>query len=311
MKVHSRHSFNREHRQKKVLRLFALAAGIVVLGMFLPRIYSNVSRVVLYPVQVIDEWFRTSTARLPLYLRGQHELVQKIHDLEGELAVAASTDLTQQRLYEENLWLRELLGADARERIGAAVVARPNELPYDFLQIDKGEVDGVRIGAPVYIGADNVIGVVSQVAPHYAFVELFTTAGFTATTFISGANVIATMEGMGGGVARVRAPQGIPLQVGNLVHVPSITPGVFGRIEYLENRPSQPEQFGYITFKKSIASINYVAVGVETISPATPEKIETNIADIIRQTVNVDMQSLKLGSSTIKIATTTATTSRQ
>jgi hypothetical protein len=264
----------------------------------------------MYPVHATQQWFHESQARLPMFLKSQNDLVNQINDLQSKLAAAESTDLTQKRLYDENFWLREQLSIDGKKRIGAAVIARPNEMPYDLLQIDRGEDDGVRVGAPVYIGADNVVGVVAQLAPHYAFVELFTTPGFTATTFIAGANIVATLEGYGGGVARVKVPQGIALKVGNLVHVPSLDPGVFGRIEYVETHPSQPEQYGYITLQKPIANINYVSVGTETVVPVDPSVIEERINHMIKEALVVDTSKLNLASTTIVAATTTATTTQ-
>lgn len=284
MRVRPRHNSKKSTASK----IFLAAIIILLLGLIVPSVVTMVSRAVMYPIYSVNTWFLQSSSALPTYLREKKELVDEIATLKNELAVAVSTDLTQQRLYEENVWLRQLLNATTTSRIAAAVIARPNELPYDLLQIDRGADDGIVIGAPVYIGADNVIGVVAHTAPHFAFVELFTTPGFEATAFISGADVIATVEGYGGGVARVRVPQGIALSVGNVVHVPSIEPGAFGRISYVENRPSQPEQYGYITFDKAITSINYVAVGTEAIAPATPEKISDEVARLLRASVKVE-----------------------
>lgn len=306
MKHHSRHNFKSNTRQR-LLRVLLVAIVFLVTALLLPTIFATAGRIVLYPVHATNEWFRNSQARLPMYLKSQDELIDKISKLENELAVAAGTDLTQQRLYEENLWLRQLLGADANSRVAAAVIARPNQLPYDMLQIDKGESDGIKVGAPVYIGVDNVIGVVAHITPTYSFVELFTTPGFATTAFISGADVVATMEGYGSGVARVKVPQGIPLAVGNLVHVPGIDPGVFGRIEYLENRPSQPEQYGYIVLPKPVSGIHYVAVAKDVVAPSTPPVIEERIKEIIAKAVMIDTRTLNLASTTI-ISTSTATT---
>lgn len=305
MKVRSQPNFKHD-RKRSVVRVFFIALLLIGLGLLLPTLYTAVGRVVMYPIQTTQQWFRESQARLPMFIKDRNVLVDRVKDLESKLAAAEGTDLTQQRLYEENLWLRDLLTIDQRARIGAAVIARPNELPYDFMQIDRGDADGIKLGAPVYIGADNVIGVVSQVATHYAFVELFTTPGFTTTAFISDANVVATLEGRGAGVARVAVPQGVPIKVGNLVHVPSIEPGVFGRIDYIENEPTQPEQYGYVTLRKPITSINYVAVGAETLEPVPPEMLEGRISDIIRETLLFDVTKLNLASTTI-IGTSSAT----
>lgn len=304
MKVRSRHNF-RDEKRRRIARAFLTAVVVIGVGLLLPAIFTFAGRIVMYPVHATQQWFHESQARLPMFLKSQNDLVNQITDLESKLAAAESTDLTQRRLYEENLWFRELLSSNGSKRIAAAVVARPNEMPYDLLQIDRGEADGIKIGAPVYIGADNVVGVVSQLAPHYAFVELFTTPGFTATTFISGANVVASLEGYGGGVARVKVPQGVALKVGNLVHVPSIEPGVFGRIEYLENKPSQPDQYGYITLQKPIANINYVSVATETVTPVAPAVIEERISRILKDAFVIDVSKLNLASTTIVAPTST------
>ncbi|HEY0964452.1 MAG TPA: rod shape-determining protein MreC [Candidatus Paceibacterota bacterium] len=297
MKLRSRHN-SRNNRYKRVVQLTVIALAVLLVGVVLPSVLSVMGRVALYPFHAVSHWYNESTDSFPMFLRSQQELIDEIGTLENELAIAAGTDVTQKRLYEENMWLRQLLGVDERSRIAAAVIARPTDMPYDLLQIDRGEEDGVKVGAPVYIGIDNVIGVVSHTAPHYAFVELFTTPGFTATAFVSGADVMTTLEGYGSGVARIRVPQGIPLSVGNLVHIPSIEPGVFGRIEYLENRPSQPEQYGYVTLPKPVSGIHYVAVGTNPIERVDPPVIEERVKQLIREALVVDTSGFVIASST-------------
>jgi cell shape-determining protein MreC len=242
-----------------------------------------------------------------MYLRDRNDLLTRITELEQAVAIASGTELTEQRLYEENQWLRQLLGAENDDRIAAAVIARPGQLPYDYLQIDKGHNDAIVSGAPVYVGRDNVIGIVTHTSDTYSFVQLFTTPGFSATAFISGANVMATIDGHGGGVARVRVPQGVPLSVGDLVHMPSLDPGVFGRVSYLENEPSQPEQFGYIALSQPISSVHYVSVGKEVIGVTSPGVIEERVRTLIAESMNISTAQLLLASTTI-IATSSAST---
>lgn len=299
MRVHTRHN----SKQKKVIRILLVSVVILIIGLLLPRAITAVSRVVLYPVYSVHTWFLESSAVFPMYLRDRKELIAENISLKNELAVAVSTDLTQQRLFEENTWLRQLLNAESGERIAAAVVARPNELPYDLMQIDRGSDDGIVVGAPVYIGADNVIGIIAHTAPDFSFIELFTTPGFEATAFIGGADVVATVEGYGSGVARVRVPQGIPLSVGNVVHVPSIEPGAYGRVAYVENRPSQPEQFGYITLNKPLSAINYVAVGKVAVAPATPEKISDEVTALIKASVKINTAAIATSSNSLGTST--------
>lgn len=302
MKVRSRHNT----KKSKLLRNIIVVVVLCVLALLLPKIITGIGRTLLQPVYAVHTWFRESSATLPSYLRDKKELIDEVDELKNKLAVAAATDVTQQRLYEENIWLRELLGAEPDSRIAAAVIARPNQLPYDFMQIDQGSSDGVVLGAPVYVGADNVIGVIAHTADSFSFVELFTTPGFEATAFISGADIVATVEGYGSGVARVRVPQGIALTIGSVVHVPSIQPGVFGRIAYIENKPTQPEQFGYITLAKPINSIHYVAVGREPLAPQTPQTVTSEIEAIVAALKLESMNTVILeGGSPTSTATST------
>ncbi len=309
MKLHSRHTSKKNQKTERIIRVVVLAVCILCLGLVVPKLFSLVGQVVMSPIHSIHTWIQTSDSRFPQYVRDRNELVTRIAQLEQAVAIASGTDVTQQRLQEENQWLRQLLGVQDDTRIAAAVIARPGQLPYDYLQIDRGSLDGIQEGAPVYVGKDNVIGTVAHVTDQYSFITLFTTPGFSATAFISGANVMATIDGHGGGIARVRVPQGVPLQVGDLVHLPSLDPGVFGRVAYLENEPSQPEQFGYIALSQPVTSLHYVSVGTKVIGPSTPPVIEERVRSIITEAMNIDTAVLNLASTTI-IASTSASTTR-
>ncbi len=276
---------------------------IIVVGMLLPRLFGWVGSVVLTPVHHINLWFKTSDQMIPVLLRDRSELLEEIKIIESELLEAQGHGLTISRLEDENSRLRGLLGVENEERIAARVVARPGDLPYDLIQIDQGSRSKISEQALVYAGKDKVIGIVSFVALDYSLVTLFTSPGAEMTAFISGPDVIATVEGVGGGVARVKVPQGIPLTVGNLVYVPSIQPGVFGRIDYIENRPSQPEQFGYITSQVSLQSLHEVAVSQKPFESATPEAVFRGqsiiISELLRaEEVNTDSFEDLLATST-------------
>lgn len=301
MKVRSQRNSN----HKKVFRIVLIAVLLVVGGLLLPRAFSLVGQIIMTPFHSTTTWLRESNSLVPTFIRDRQSLEQQIQSLEDELQVAKRTTITRQRLFEENNRLRSLLGADESSRIAAGVIARPDALPYDYLQIDQGTNNGVEVGSPVFAGEDVVIGLVAYAAPEYSFVTLFTTPGFNATVFVSGPNVVATMEGMGGGVARVRMPQGIALQPGNLVYIPSIEPGVFGRVAYLENEPTQPEQYGFISPDIAISSLYTVAVGKVSQITQSVEQIDQAIADELFKSLVVPGVGLDVSSTT---ATSTATT---
>ena len=283
MKVRLRHNSSKKKRYQIVL----IAFFIVLTGMILPKIISSVASVLLYPVHATSAWINQSSSLVPSFVRERVSLDKQIKDLKNDLITAGRIDITQSRLIEENNQLRNLLGIDSEERTAAAVIARPNELPYDLLQIDRGIHHGIEVGAPVFIGRDIVLGLVVHAASDYSFVELITTPNFKATAFISGPDVVVTLEGLGGGAARVLVPQGIPMSVGNMVYLPSVEPGVFGRISYVENRPTQPQQYGYITPDTPISGLNRVSVGkLSQISQST-EVIDERVSELIRTKLQV------------------------
>lgn len=284
MKARLRHS----SRRNKVLRIALISILFIGVGMLLPRVFSVMSATIMYPVHATNKWMEESSSLIPTFVRDRQSLQKQVESLKNDVVVAGQSSVTRQRLSEENNRLRQLLGASEESRVAAAVIARPSELPYDLLQIDRGSEHGIEVGSPVFIGPDIVIGLVVHTASEYSFVELITTPGFEATAFISGPDVVATMEGYGGGVARVRVPQGIPLLVGNLVYLPSIEPGVFGRISYIENRPTQPEQYGYISPELAISSIYQVTVGKQSQISQSASEIDENILELMRKQLLVD-----------------------
>lgn len=303
MKVRLRRNSN----SNRLLKIVILAGLFVGVGVLLPRLISTVSAVVMYPIHITNLWLEESSDLIPTFIRDRQSLQAEIESLNNQLEIAKGTDLTKSILIDENNRLRQLLGADEEDRIAASVIARPNELPYDFLQIDRGSKHGIEVGSPVFIGEDIVIGLVIHTASDYSFVELITTPGFQATVFISGPNIVATLEGFGGGVARVRVPQGIPLAIGNLVYLPSIEPGVFGSISFVENRPSQPEQYGYISSATAISSLNQVAVGKSSQVSHSANEIEKKVVEKI----NKELLVTELNQIDISTTTEATTTSQQ
>jgi len=293
----------RSHRtsdSKKIKRLLLIVVSLFVLALVVPALIRFAAGVVLYPVIQVENWFAESNQVLPALWRDKIAMQEQIDRLEQEVALSGKRDLTQHRLFVENNRLRSLLGATSSPRTVAAVVGKPGELPYDLIQIDQGSVAGIKLGSPVYIGVDIVVGLVSAVQRNSAFVTLFTTPDFFTTVYLSGANVTALLEGLGGGVARVRVPQGVPVRVGDLVHVPSIQPGVYGRIAWVESEPTQPEQFGYITPEIPIGSLFQVAV-------AQPDVISTDPEDALQYMLEVQNQLLVIPEIT-PVTTSTTTT---
>ena len=293
-----RKHLRRKSDTNKITRLVVVILVVLLVGLVLPPTVRFVGSVVLYPVQLVENWLAQSSMVVPVLWRDKIAMQTYISELEQGIAESNRKDLTEQRLFQENNRLRGLLGDIDNSRTLAVVVAKPTELPYDLLQIDRGSQSGITIGSPVYIGTDSVIGLVSDVYPTHSFVTLFTTPGFLATVYLTGPDVTATLEGLGGGVARVKMPQGIAMQIGDLVHVPSVQPGLYGQIAWIESEPTQPEQFGYITPEIPMQSLYQVAVG-------SPVNVSVDTAILNQQIEKIRTDALVV--SDLVLATSTAT----
>jgi cell shape-determining protein MreC len=278
-----------------------LAVGIIAFGLLFPWLISKVSAIVLYPFHATTLWIKTSEGVLPTYLRARSTLVAELESLRTQMATEAGTQISIQRLLEENMQLRTMAKAgEGEERLVARVLARPDFLSYDLLQIDKGSEEGVVVGAPVYTGVDSVVGIVTYVTGQYSFVDLFTSPGFESTAYIFGPNVFAPIEGVGGGVARVKLPQGVQLQTGQLVILPGVSNGVYGEIVSVQNEPTQPEQFGYIAPPVAMNNLLYVSVGTESVESRTAEEIDETIRQQLRE-------SMRLSSTTMSVFSASST----
>jgi len=278
----------RHNSRKPGRRWLGVALVTILLGILFPWLISKISAVALYPFHATSTWVKTSEGVLPSYLRSKSELAAEVERLRIDLATEAATQTSFNRLVQENMQLRSMARAGGEEeRLVARVLARPDYLAYDLLQIDKGTLDGVVVGAPVYTGVDSVVGLVVHTSSHYSFVDLFTSPGFESTAYIFGPNVFAPIEGIGGGVARVKLPQGVAITVGQLVILPGVSNGVYGEIVAVQNEPTQPEQFGYISPPLAMNNLLYVSVGLQSVESRTTEEIDETVRGMLRRSLQL------------------------
>jgi hypothetical protein len=274
----------------------------------------GVAAAVWYPFDIVRVWVAESGSSLPQYIRERSTLLSQLEAYKIAEATSRGNESTIKKLQIENDEFRKELGAVPEERLLARVVARPNQLPYDMLMLDRGSVHGVVIDAPVFVGKDQVIGFVSAVHNETSLVTLLSTPGFTASAYVFGPNIYTVTEGMGGGVLRVRVPQGILLQPHNVVVLPAIDSGVYGEVAYVEAAPSQPEQYGYVRTSVPLQSLYYVSIGRQAIVTHSFDEAKTVVADnasklfsvAIPQSELVVPESYKASESTTSTATATS-----
>ena len=295
------------HNSAKRNLLRGTLAVLIILGIawLAPRLIALISVVILSPIFSIQNWFNHSEDLLPALWQDKITLQKTITELENELATKRYDTILKKHTQAENDRLRKILNISNHTRQAAGVIARPDQLPYDILHIDHGSHTGIETGAPIYNQAGMAIGLVSQVYPESAIVTLFSSPGFQTTVFVNQVNTWATLEGLGSGIMRVSLPQGIPLQTGGLVSLPSVRGGLIGQIVATEQIPTQPQQYGYITTSIPLQQLYIVGVG-----RATDVSVDTdNITDSINQLqAKLTIPPEFFTTSTTSSATTSTTT---
>jgi cell shape-determining protein MreC len=283
-------------------------AVALVLVFVVPRVVLSVVSIVLYPFEATRVWVLESSSSFPQYWRDRHELVAELEAAKQKIAVSEGVENTAVKLQAENEEFRKLCKAVPEERVIARVVGRPPELPYDVMMLDRGSDFGVVENAPVYAGADQVIGYVSRVYTHTALVTLVTTASFQSIAYIIGPNIYTYAEGMGGGMLRVAVPQGLALTKGDTVILPALDSGVYGTIQEIVTSPTKPEQYGYVPLPNSLQSLQYVSVGKEAIVPHNFVEAQEQVAKLRTDLFAVDLPP---GVLVTPEAATTSTSTKQ
>lgn len=270
-------SSRRSSRSKHLRLILAVGASAVAAYYVLPRLLFFIASVLMLPVLATQSWLAGSSGAIPEFVRDRTNLIEEIESLEIELAAQAEEDERLLVLERENEELRSLLGANEEERILAGVVARPNQLPYDVILLDRGSNEGVKVGAPVYVGDQTVIGYIHKTTPQTALVTLITTPGFVSTVFVFGPNIYTNAVGQGGGQVRVGVPQGITIQEGDVVVLPTMSTGIYGAVTHVESHATQPEQYGYVSPAIPLSELRLVTVGAEPVTPVGYDTAKENV----------------------------------
>ncbi len=252
-------------------------------------IVATISGYLLSPLYSVQQYIQSSSATIPVFIRSRNELEQEIRSLHQEIESQRGMQTSFELLIAENTELRNLLHASNSPSILAGVVARPPYTPYDSVVIDQGSVDGIVEEAPVFYGTGLALGYIQKVLPHHALVTLFSSPGIETTVYVFGPNIFATAYGDGGGVMHLSIPQGIEINVGDMVVLPSLTTGVLGTVSSVVSVASEPEQRAYVTYDIPIQSIRTVRVAEDARTRIPFDEVLKNVENMYTSLFMIDV----------------------
>ena len=108
-------------------------------------------------------------------------------------------------------------GDRADQFVTAAVLARDPAPGRQLLLIDRGALQGVRVGQPVLGAGATLVGIVTQVDDRHARVRLVTDRDSAVASIVQASRTPAALAGTGAGLRLDFVPHGAPVATGDVV----------------------------------------------------------------------------------------------
>lgn len=138
-------------------------------------------------------------------------LKDRIFSLELQLA-SISKDSSRQELF-----LQLLNQGRVQDTVLAAVITHPPQTPYDIIIIDAGSDNDIKVGSEVFLTEGPYLGIVKEVFPHKAKVELLSSGGVETDAILERGLVPVKLKGIGGGNFKIELPQNISVEKGDRI----------------------------------------------------------------------------------------------
>ncbi|MCX6752283.1 MAG: rod shape-determining protein MreC [Candidatus Nomurabacteria bacterium] len=274
-------------KQKKVLKI---ALGVVVLlillyfrsGIF--NGFSIVGHVVFRPVLILGNSVGEKIKSAGSYFAFKNSLSSENENLKSELEKDKATMANYDSVLAENVSLKEIFGrtnlgaelprgSSAPKFVLSAILAKPNQSPYDTLVIDAGASLGIKKGDTVFALGNVPIGRVDLVYPNSSKVILFSNSGEKTQVVIgskparnasgiadAGGNIFTEIVGRGGGNFEMVMPKDLTLAKGDQAVLPGIVPYVLGIVETTISDPRDPFQKALLVSPVNIQELKFVEV---------------------------------------------------
>ncbi len=137
---------------------------------------------------------------LPNLFSSKSTLIREIETLKGENESLQLSVVELGALTYENQRLREEIHMKPEGPfVHASVMARPPQIAFDTLLINRGEQDGVEVGDRVLVSERIIAGLVVETRPQNSIVALNSDSGNSFTAFVARTGEAIEIKGVGAG----------------------------------------------------------------------------------------------------------------
>ena len=249
------------------LGLFVLVLGLVAalrtpLSSLLWRALEPISKTREAALQTMGSFFSSFSTT--------YALVAENERLRTQLASSSILLLDRTILENENLELKARLGRIPAHTpvLLASVITRPGDSPYDTLMIDVGSKSGVAPGDLVAAGGSVYIGRVGDVYASVSTVVLFSAPGESYKALLmehtTGHALAISVAGQGGSSLTAEVPAGTPVEVGDSVVFPDITPQFFARVTAIQKENQASFTRIFLEFPVNIYTLRFVEIHTQS-----------------------------------------------
>ncbi|MEO5635144.1 MAG: rod shape-determining protein MreC [Candidatus Paceibacterota bacterium] len=257
---------DKKDKRKKFYYIFSFLVILFVLFYFRNGVFKNLSylsHTVSHPFLVAGNNIGEKFGSIGSFFASKSKLTKENQDLKSKLSDAEAQMVNYSSLLAENTKLRDTLGRkdEKQDFILSAILAKPNQSPYDTLIIDGGTNKVIKTGQAVFASGNVPIGKISDVFSDSSKVILFSNSGEKTQVVLSGKDVFLDLVGRGGGNFEMIIPRDLSLVKGDQVVLPGIIPHVVATVATVISDPRDPFIKALLISPINIQELKFVEIG--------------------------------------------------
>lgn len=257
-----RYSRNKQNPFFSVFVIISVILAIFLYSSVLSGLSGTFSFLV-YPLVKADGLLRSGLSDTVSFFHFQTTLVK-----ENKALVETNNNLRLQlvsknNLENENRELKVVLGLKAKDNknLLAAVISRPDQLPYDILMLDIGsDNDKLAVGDKVLVAGGVILGSVAKIDSNITKVRLYSSYGEEIPVIVGKENIPAVASGRGGGNFLMILPRGLNIQVGDTVQTSIIGNYTLGTVGKIDKTVTDPFQKVYLKSPINLFNVKWVEI---------------------------------------------------
>ena len=169
---------DKKNKRKKNFQIILGVFLLIILFYFRASVWRGLSystEIIFHPVFALSQAIDIRLKDIGSYFVSKNYLYNQNQKLQAEVSFDDARMSNYDSVVADNVSMKEILGrADPKAKLVlSAILAKPNQSPYDTLLIDAGGIAGIKTGDTVFALGNVPVGRVGDVYPNSAKVILF------------------------------------------------------------------------------------------------------------------------------------------